>query len=118
MTGYAARCPVGILSQLVNRPVKGGLVHLFMRMVRTEMANSTGVWNSCFMQREPMRGVTAIAPFVDTVTALTEGGSDFLRNAKILSLNPHSSKRNRMAALLEFFQLVLVTLSALFGKDH
>src|SRR4030042_2755556 len=118
MTGNTTRSPIGVLSQFINGSVKGGLVHLFMRMIRTEVANSTGVWISCLMQREPMRGVAAITPFLDTMTTLTESGSDFLWNAKILSLNPHSSKRNRMAALPEFFQLVFVALSALFWKDH
>jgi hypothetical protein len=89
-----------------------------MGMIRAEVANSTGVWISCLMQRESMRGVAVIAPFLDTVTALTESGSDFLRNAKVLSLNPHSIKRDRMATLPEFFQLVFVTLSARFWKDH
>jgi len=118
MTGYAARCPIGVLSQLVNCSMKGGLIHLFMRMIRTEVANSTGIWISCLVQRESMRGVAAITPFLDTVTAFTEGGSDFLRNAKILSLNAHSIKPDRMATLLEFFQLVFMTLSTLFWKDH
>jgi hypothetical protein len=87
-------------------------------MIRTEMANAAGVWVSCFMQRKPVGGVAAITPFLDTVTALTEGGSDFLRNAKILSLNAHSVKRDRMATFLEFFQLVFMTLSTLFWKDY
>jgi len=61
--------------------------------------------------------MTAVTPFLDTVTAFTEGGSDFLRNAKILSLNAHSIKRDGMATLLEFFQLVFMTLSTLLWKD-
>src|SRR4030042_6980966 len=101
MTGNTTRGTIGVLSQFVNGSMKGGLVHLFVRMIRTEVANATGVWISSLMQREPMRGGAAITPFLDTVTALAEGGSDFLRNAKILSLNPHSIKRDRMAALLE-----------------
>jgi hypothetical protein len=62
--------------------------------------------------------MTAIATFLDAVTAFTEGGSDFLRNAKILSLNAHPIKRDRMTALPEFIQLVFVTLSTLFWKNH
>src|SRR4030043_1966695 len=114
MAGYAARCPIWILGHLVNGSMKGGLVHLFVRVIRTEVANSTGIWISCLIQREPMRGMTAITPFLDTVTALTEGGSDFLRNAKILSLNAHSIKPYRMPALLKFFQLFRVALTAFF----
>jgi hypothetical protein len=62
--------------------------------------------------------MTAITPFLDTVTALTEGGPDFLRNAKILSLNPHSIKPYRMPALLKFFQLLRVALTAFFRENH
>jgi hypothetical protein len=65
-----------------------------------------------------MGRVAAITPFFDTMTTLTEGGSDFLRNAKIFTLNAHSIKRDRMAALLEFLQLFFVALPALFRKDH
>ncbi|OGP94447.1 MAG: hypothetical protein A2157_01475 [Deltaproteobacteria bacterium RBG_16_47_11] len=89
-----------------------------MGMIRTEVADSTGVWISCLVQREPVRGVAAITPFLDTVTALTEGGSDFLRNAKILSLNSHSIKPYRMPAILKFFQLLRVALTAFFRKNH
>jgi hypothetical protein len=118
MAGYAARCPIGILSQLVNGSMKGSLVHLFMRMIRTKMANSTGIWISCLIQREPMRGMTAITPFLDAVTAFTESGSDFLRNAKILSLNAHPIKPYRMPAILKFFQLLRMALTTFFRKNH
>jgi len=62
--------------------------------------------------------VTAITPFLDAVTAFTEGGSDLLRNAKILSLNPHSIKTYRMPAILKFFHLLRVALTAFFRENH
>jgi hypothetical protein len=62
--------------------------------------------------------MTAITPFLDTVTALTEGGSDFLGNGKILSLDPHSIKPYRMTAILKFFQLLQVALTAFFRENY
>src|SRR4030067_3217440 len=118
MAGNTTRGPIGVLSQLVNRPVKGGVIHLFVRMIRTEVANSAGIRISCLVQREPVRGVAAIAPFLDAVAAFTEGGTNFLGNNKGISLNPHSIKRDRMSTFPELLQLVFMTLSTLFGKDH
>jgi hypothetical protein len=62
--------------------------------------------------------MTAITPFLDTVTALTEDGSDFLGNAKILSLNAHPIKPYRMPAILKFFQLLRMALTAFFWENH
>jgi hypothetical protein len=62
--------------------------------------------------------MTAITPFLDTVTALTEGGSDFLGNAKIFTLNPHSIKPYRMPALLKLFKLLRMALPAFFRENH
>jgi len=89
-----------------------------MRMVRTEVANSTGIGISCLIQRKPVRGVTVVTPFLDTMTAFTEGGTNFLGNGKVLSLNAHPIKRNSMAPHLELCESVLMTLSTLFWKDH
>src|SRR4030042_3864128 len=114
-TGWSSSC---VLISSINGSMKGGLVHLFVRMIRTEVANSTSIWISCLIQREPMGGVATITPFLDTVTALTEGGSDFLRNAKILSLNPHPIKPYRMPAILKFFQLLRVALTSFFRENH
>jgi len=63
-------------------------------------------------------GMTAIAPFLDAVTAFTEASSDFLRNGKILSLNPHSIKPYRMPAILEVFKLLRMALPAFFRENH
>ena len=65
-----------------------------------------------------MRGMTAIASLLDAVAAFTENGPDFLRDAEILSLNPHSLKPYRMAAFPEFLQLISMALTTLFWKDH
>jgi hypothetical protein len=62
--------------------------------------------------------MTAITSFLDTVTAFTEGGPDFLRDTKIFTLNPHSIKPYRMPALLELFQLLRVAPPAFFRKNH
>jgi hypothetical protein len=62
--------------------------------------------------------MTAITSFLDNVTALTEGRPDLLRNAKVLSLNPHSIKSDGMAALLELRKFLFVALPAFFRKDH
>src|SRR4030042_6271504 len=118
MTGDTTRGSIGVLGHLVNCSMKGGLVHLFMRMIRTQVTSSTGVRGPCLIQREPVRSVAAITLFLDTVTAFTEGGSDFLRNTKIFTLNPHSIKPYRMPALLKFFQLLRMALTALFGENH
>ena len=65
-----------------------------------------------------MGGMTAIASLLDAVAAFTESGPDFLRDAEILSLNPHSLKPYRMAAFPEFLQLISMALTTLFWKDH
>jgi hypothetical protein len=62
--------------------------------------------------------MTAITPFLNAVTAFTEGSPDFLRNAKVLSLNAHSIKSYRMPALLKFFQLLRMALTAFFRENH
>jgi len=94
MTGDATRGSVWILGHFVNCPMEGGLVHLFMRMIGAKVANSTGARIFCFVQREAVRGMAAITPFLDAVATFTEGDSDFLRNGKILPLNSHSVKRD------------------------
>jgi hypothetical protein len=62
--------------------------------------------------------MTAVTPFLDTVTAFAEGGPDFLRNAKIFTLNPHSVKSYRMPAILKFFQLLRMALTTFFRENH
>jgi len=62
--------------------------------------------------------MAAVTFFFNDVAPFTEGTSDFLRNGKILSLNPHSIKSYRMPALLELFKLLRMALPAFFWENH
>jgi hypothetical protein len=98
--------------------MKRGFVHLLVRMIRAEMAGSAGLRVSGLFQGKPVGGVAAITSLLDDMATLAEGGADLLRNGKVFSLNPHSIKPDRMAALPELCKLLLVAFSTFFRKDH
>jgi len=89
-----------------------------MRVVRPEVAASTGIRITGFFQGKAMGGVATIAPFLDGVTSLAKGGADLLRNAEVFALNPHSVKSNGVTAHLKLLQLLGVALPAFVGKNH
>ena len=62
--------------------------------------------------------MATVASFLDDVAAFAEGGADLLRTTEVFSLNSHSIKPNRMAALAEPLQLFGMALSTFFWKDH
>ena len=62
--------------------------------------------------------MTTVAPFLDDMTAFAESRADFLRYAEIFPLDSHSVESDRVTALSKIGQLLLVTLSAFFRKDH
>ena len=118
VAGHTSGSPIGILRQFVDRPVKGGFVHLLMGMVGAEMAASAGLRVLSLFQRKSMGGVTAIAPFLDDMAPLAKSSPDFLRDTQVFSLNSHSIKRDGMAALPILFQLLRMTRPTFFRKNH
>jgi hypothetical protein len=89
-----------------------------MRVIGAEVAGTAGGRVSRLFQRKPMRGMAAVTFFLDAVTALTEGGADFLGDAQVFPLNSHPFKSDGMSALLKIFQLFLVTFSAFIRENH
>jgi hypothetical protein len=61
--------------------------------------------------------MATVALFLNHVATLAEGCADLLRDAQIFSLNSHSIKPDRMAALPELFQLLGMALPAFFRED-
>jgi hypothetical protein len=118
MTGDTARRPFGILSQFVNDPVDRGFVHFLVRMVRPKVADPAGLRVAGLFQRKAVRGVATIASFLNDVAAFAEGGTDLLRDAKVLPLSPHAIPPEGMAALAEFLDLSGMAFCALFRKNH
>jgi len=98
--------------------MKGSLIHLFMGMIRAEMAGSTGFRIFGFFQRELVRSMATVTPFLDHVATFAESSPDLLRNAQVLPLGSHSVKPDGVTALLELLELSGVTFPAFFRKDH
>ncbi len=69
-------------------------------------------------RRKIMRGVATGTLFFHHMASLAEGRANFLRNTQVLSLDSHSVKRDRMAALTELLQLLGMALPTLIGKNH
>jgi len=107
-----------IPGELVDDPVKGSLVHLFVRMIRAEMTGTAGLRVPGFLQRKPVGGMAAIAPFLDDMAALAKSGADFCGNGEILPLTPHPLPGYGMPAPAEFFHLFGMTFPAFLRKDH
>jgi hypothetical protein len=98
--------------------VEGGFVHFFVRVVGAEMTASTGLRVPGLFQRKAMRSMATVTPFLDDVAALAKGRADLLGDAQIFSMDAHPFPSKRMATFPKFFQLLRVTVSASFGKDH
>jgi hypothetical protein len=62
--------------------------------------------------------VAAVASLLDNMAALTEGCPDFLGDAQIFPVNPHSIPSHGMATLLKLCKFLFVALPALFREDH
>src|SRR3972149_6170859 len=118
VAGDATGNSIRILRDLIDCSVEGGIIHLLMRMIRSQMATSAGLRISCLFQGKLMRGMAAVTPFLDDMASFTEGSPNFLRNGEVFSLNSHSFKPDRMAAFPELCQFFLVAFSAFFREDH
>jgi hypothetical protein len=62
--------------------------------------------------------MAAVASFLDNMTAFAEGCPDFLGDAQIFPVNPHSIPSHGMATLLKLCKFLFVALPALFREDH
>jgi hypothetical protein len=87
-------------------------------MVRAEVTASAGFRVTGLFQGEFMGSMTTVAPFLNDVATLTEGGTDFLRNGQVFALNPHPVPADRVTAFLELRQLLRVAFPAFLRKDH
>jgi hypothetical protein len=65
-----------------------------------------------------MRGMATVTFILDAVTALAEGGPDFLRDGKIFPLNLHAVEPDGVTSFPEFRQLLGMAFPAFFWKDH
>ena len=65
-----------------------------------------------------MGSMAAVAPFLDRMATFTKSSPNFLRNTKVLSLDTHAIKADRMPALMELLQLFFVAFSAFIGENH
>jgi len=98
--------------------MEGSLIHLLMRVVRPEVAASTGIRITGFFHGKAMGGVATIAPFLDGVTSLAKGRAYLLRYAKVFPLDAHSFKPYGMTALLKLHQLLGMAFPTFFREDH
>jgi hypothetical protein len=60
--------------------MEGCFIHLLMGVIRPKMTASAGFRVPGLFQGKFMGRMAAVTPFLDDVTALTEGGADFLGN--------------------------------------
>jgi len=65
-----------------------------------------------------MGGVTTVAPFLDDMTAFAESRADFLGDPEVFPVASHAVPPDGVAAVPKLLHLFLVTLPALFGKNH
>ncbi len=65
-----------------------------------------------------MRSMAAVAFILNAVTALAEGGSDFLGDGEIFPLNLHPVEPDGVASLPKFRQLLRMASPAFFRKNH
>ena len=65
-----------------------------------------------------MRGMATVTFILDAVTALAEGGPDFLGDGKIFPLNLHAVEPDGVTSFPKFRQLFRMASPAFFRKDH
>jgi len=111
MTAYTVRSSNRVLLNSVNRPMQRGGIHLIVGACQTCMAFLAGLWLSCFLWVESMRGVTAITLVLDIVATFAKSFLQRVRKGKILGVLCDPFPGYGMSAFLELIKFLSMTRS-------
>jgi hypothetical protein len=98
--------------------MEGGGIHLIVRAGQTRMAFLTGFWFPRFFRVKGMRGMTTVAPVLNSMASLTKCLFQRGRKGLILTMLFHSVPGDGMPSFLELIIFFLVALGTDLGFNR